>query len=98
MNYLESKTITSLLSSPPEYKNPQLEEKLRENEDEDDTRLWLDGLHLTNDDMKIVAYYVLHNNKVSNVVPRTMVTVAETAKTIVCTFVLYSLRSYIAVN
>jgi hypothetical protein len=62
--FLESKT-TSLLSSPPKYKNQQLEQKIKENENK--SVLDLSKLDLTTDDMQIVGYYALRNNKVSDV-------------------------------
>jgi hypothetical protein len=61
---LESKT-TNLLSSPPKYKNQQLEQEIKENENE--SVLDLRELDLTDDDMEIVDYYLLRNNKVSDV-------------------------------
>jgi hypothetical protein len=54
------------LSSLPQYKNPGLEHKINENKDK--LELYLSDQGLTDDDMEIVAYYVLKNNKVSNVV------------------------------
>jgi hypothetical protein len=62
--FLESKT-TSLLSSPPKYKNQQLEQMIKENENK--SKLDLEKRNLTDDDMEIVGYYVLRNNKVSDV-------------------------------
>jgi len=66
MNYLETKTTASLLSSPPKHKNPELQEKINKNKNELD--LSLGRSNLTNEDMEIVAYYLLQKNKVSNVV------------------------------
>jgi hypothetical protein len=66
MNYLEPKTTARLLSSPPKHKNPELQEKINENKNE--LCLILERSNLTNEDMEIVAYYLLQNNKVSNVV------------------------------
>jgi len=66
MNYLEPKTTASLLSSPPKHKNPELQEKI--NEKKNKLYLRLARSNLTNEDMEIVAYYLLQNNKVSNVV------------------------------
>jgi hypothetical protein len=62
---LESKTST-LLSSSPKYKNTKLEQKINENKDK--SELWLNRLSLTDNDMEIVAYYLLQINKVSHVV------------------------------
>jgi hypothetical protein len=61
---LESKT-TSLSSSPPKYKNQKLEQKIKENENK--SVLDLKKLDLTDNDMEIVGYYILRNNKVSDV-------------------------------
>jgi len=65
MNYLES-TTASLLSSPPKYKNPKLEQKI--NKKKNESRLNWRGENLTDDDMAIGAYYLLQNNNVSNFV------------------------------
>ncbi len=64
MNYLEP-TATRLLLSPPEYKNPELEQKINENKNE--SSLYWGGEDLTDDDVAIIAYYLLQNNKVRNV-------------------------------
>jgi len=61
---LESKTST-LLSSSPKYKNTKLEQKINENKDK--SELWLNGLSLTDNDMEIVAYYLLQINQVSHI-------------------------------
>jgi hypothetical protein len=69
--YLESKTTTTTLlpppPPPPKHKNEQLEQTINQMKD-----LWplsLNYSHLTDDDMEIVAYYVLlQNNEVSNIV------------------------------
>jgi hypothetical protein len=61
---LESKT-TDLLSSPPIYKNEKLEQMIKENENK--SELSLEDRNLTDDDMEIVGYYALRNNKVSEV-------------------------------
>jgi hypothetical protein len=63
---LESKPITSLLSSPPIYKNPKLEQKINKHKDKSD--LFFYGEKLTDADMEIVGYYLLRNNKVSDVI------------------------------
>jgi len=63
---LESKTTTGLLLSPPKYKNTKLEQKINENKNK--SELWLNSLSLTDNDMQIVAYYLLQTNKVGNVV------------------------------
>ncbi len=57
--------ITNLLSSPPTYKNQKLEQKINENKNESSLRL--DCSKLIDDDMEIVGYYALRNNKVNNV-------------------------------
>jgi len=65
MNYLEPKTTTSLLSSPPKYKNTKLEQMINENKHKSSLK-W-DSQSLTDDDMAIIAYYLLQKNKVRNV-------------------------------
>jgi len=67
MNYLESKTPTSLSSSSSlKYENRELQQKINENKNESELN-W-GGENLTDDDMAIVAFYLLQNNKVSSVV------------------------------
>jgi hypothetical protein len=61
---LESKT-TDLLLSPPIYKNQKLEQWIKLNGN--NLELDLGCLDLTDDDMKIVGYYLLRNNKVCEV-------------------------------
>jgi len=64
---LESKTSeTSLLSSPPKYENRELQQIIDNKKNE--SRLSLSYKGLTDDDMEIVGYYLLENNKVSDVV------------------------------
>jgi hypothetical protein len=60
---LESKT-TSQLSSSPKYKNPKLEQTIKKNIEE--SVLSLNDEGLTDDDMEIVAYYLLQNNQVNH--------------------------------
>lgn len=63
---LESKALeTSLLSSPPKYNNQQLEQIIDRNRNE--SFISLCEKQLTDDDMEIVAYYLLLNNKVSDI-------------------------------
>jgi hypothetical protein len=65
MNYLEPKPKpTPSLPSPPNYKNEKLEQTINENKNK--SELNLGRKELTDDDMAIVAYYLLRNNKVSN--------------------------------
>ena len=64
--YTESNTSTttvSLLSSSLKHKNEKLEQELNENGNK--SQLFLDGWQLTDDDMGIVAQYMLFNNTVS---------------------------------
>lgn len=61
--HLESTTASSS-SSPPQHKNPELEQKI--NEEKTKSRVDLSKMTLTDSDMEIVVYYLLHNNKVSN--------------------------------
>jgi len=64
---LASKTSeTSLLSSPPKYENRELQQIIDNKKNE--SRLSLSYKGLTDDDMEIVGYYLLENNKVSDVV------------------------------
>ena len=63
--YSVPKTTTTL-SSPPTYKNPELEQIINENKNEDS--LGLGGKDLTGEDIEIVCYYLLRNNKVRNCV------------------------------
>jgi hypothetical protein len=56
MNYLEL--------SPPKYKNAKLEQKINENKNA--SELDLSESEITDEDMEIVGYYALQNNKVSN--------------------------------
>ncbi len=68
INYLElepTTTTTSLLSSPPEYKNPDLEQKINQNKGEPTLELARESL--TSQDMEVVAYYALQDNNVSNI-------------------------------
>ena len=60
---LESKPAT-LLSSPPKYKNQKLEQWINANKNE--VEIYLGELSLSDEDMEIVGYYVLANNKVNN--------------------------------
>jgi hypothetical protein len=55
----------NLLSSPPEHKNPKLEEIIKKNQGQG--KLDLSHNYLSNDDMEIVAYYLAQNDKVSDV-------------------------------
>jgi hypothetical protein len=55
-----------LLSSPPKYKNPKLEQEIKENEEQ--SNVYLGNDDLTDADMEIVGYYLLRNNKVSDVI------------------------------
>ncbi len=50
----------------PKHQNAQLEQLIAENKGE--TKLSLNTKELTDEDMKIVAYYALQENTVSNVV------------------------------
>lgn len=64
--YLESNTsTTSLLSSPPTYKNSKLEEMINREKHESTIR-W-NYKQLSDNDMEIIAYYLLINNKVSKI-------------------------------
>jgi len=63
--YTESNTSTttvSLLSSSLTHKNAKLEQKLNENGNK--SQLFLNHWQLTDDDMGIVAQYLLFNNTV----------------------------------
>ena len=60
---LEPKPTTNIISSPPTHKNPQLQQKIETNKNAQS--LDLSSMHLTDDDMQIVVYYFLQNNKVS---------------------------------
>ena len=63
--YTESNTSTttvSLLSSSLKHKNAKLEQKLNENGNK--SQLFLNQWQLTDDDMGIVAQYLLFNNTV----------------------------------
>ncbi len=60
---LESKT-TSQLPSPPRHKNPKLEQTIKKNIEQSELSLTYEGL--TDDDMEIVAYYLLQNNQVNH--------------------------------
>ncbi len=65
MNYLESKPKpTPSNPSPLDYKNPRLEQTINENKNK--SEIDLNSKKLTDDDMAIVAYYLLRNNKVRN--------------------------------
>ena len=55
----------SLLSKPPSYKNPPLQQIIDEGKTE--SCLDLSGKKLTDADMELVSYYLLQNNKVSDV-------------------------------
>ena len=61
-----SESATTLLSTPPTYKNRKLEQQI--NWEKDELVVWLDRLSLTDNDMEIVGYYLLQNNEVSNIV------------------------------
>jgi hypothetical protein len=52
------------LALPPKHKNAKLEQIIKENKNESITDLSWKGL--TDDDIAIVAYYLLKNNPVSN--------------------------------
>ena len=58
-----SNTTVSLLSTSLKHKNAKLEQKLNENGNK--PLLFLDHWQLTDDDMGIVAQYLLFNNTVS---------------------------------
>jgi hypothetical protein len=60
---LESKT-TNQLPSPPRHKNPKLEQTIKKNIEQ--SELSLNYESLTDDDMEIVAYYLLQNNQVNH--------------------------------
>lgn len=62
MCYLESKAIANPLSLTPKYRNSKLEQKIKDNKDK--TELYLNKLNLTDNDMEIVADYLLQNNQV----------------------------------
>jgi hypothetical protein len=51
---------------PPQYRNPAIERKIANNKDSVELKL----IHqsLTVNDMEIVAYYALRNNKVNHIV------------------------------
>jgi len=65
-NLKKNQTTTGLLISPPKYKNTKLEQKINENKNK--SELWLNSLSLTDNDVQIVAYYLLQMNKVGNAV------------------------------
>jgi hypothetical protein len=51
---------------PPKYRNPKLEKKIDENKHE--SSVDLSRASLTDDDIDLVAYYLLRNNKVNKCV------------------------------
>ncbi|CAF3675920.1 unnamed protein product [Rotaria sordida] len=59
----KSKT-TTLLPSPPAYKNRALQQMIDENNN--NSVLYLSNEQLIDDDMEIVSYYLLRNNRVCN--------------------------------
>lgn len=48
--------------SPPKYRNEELEKLI--NDKKNESRVWLELKQLTDQDMKIVAYYLLRKNTV----------------------------------
>jgi cytochrome c553 len=62
--YPTTAATPSLLASPPKHTNAKLEEIINKNKNE--SKINLNSKQLTDDDMAIVAYYLLKNNKVSN--------------------------------
>lgn len=56
-------TTVSFLSSPPKHNNPQLEKNINQNKNK--SSLDLSSSKLVDEDMCIVGYYLLVNNKVS---------------------------------
>ncbi len=62
--YQPTAATPSILASPPKHKNAKLEQTI--NESKNKSELSLDQQGLTDDDMAIVAYYLLQHNKVSN--------------------------------
>ncbi|CAF1287932.1 unnamed protein product [Adineta steineri] len=55
------KNKTSLLSEPPTYQNPELQQMI--NDGKIQPLIWFDKRKLTDADMEIVAYYLLQDNK-----------------------------------
>ncbi|CAF1270042.1 unnamed protein product [Adineta steineri] len=53
---------TSLLSKPPTYKNPTLEQMISENQNT--SSVSFDDMYLTDADIELVAYYLLRDNKI----------------------------------
>ncbi len=62
----KSKTTPPAKESPPKYQNVKLEKIITENKA--NSELYLCGKNLTDQDIEIVVYYALQNNKVSNTV------------------------------
>jgi hypothetical protein len=62
LSLLASKPIAPV-TPPPEYRNIELEEIIAENKG--GSSLNLNRMRLSDQDMQIVAYYALRNNKVS---------------------------------
>ncbi|CAF1540590.1 unnamed protein product [Adineta steineri] len=56
----ESKTTTTVLSKPPTHRNQELEQMIDQNKEKAYLRFY--GKNLTDDDMDIMAYYLLRNN------------------------------------
>ena len=63
--FLASKT-TVPPPSPPKYRNPTLEQTIAKNENQE--KLQLNFMELSDADMEIVAYYALQRNKVIQIV------------------------------
>lgn len=57
---------TTVLSKPPTYKNRKLQYRISENKNK--SSFIFGGERLIASDMEIVVYYLLRNNKVTNVV------------------------------
>ncbi|CAF3580343.1 unnamed protein product [Adineta steineri] len=60
-NNQDPKNKTSLLSEPPIYQNPELQQMI--NDGKIQPLIWFDKRKLTDADMEIVAYYLLQDNK-----------------------------------
>lgn len=63
INYLELNATTPNVLAPPSKHNSKLEEKINENRNK--SALYWNDKSFTDDDVAMVAYYLLQNNKVS---------------------------------
>ncbi|CAF4251026.1 unnamed protein product [Rotaria sp. Silwood2] len=61
---LSLETTSTSSSSPPQYRNNELERMITDNKDSSELNLQSKGL--TDQDMEIVAYYALRNNQVKS--------------------------------